>query len=113
MITTSGAGLVETELVKRVGTETGAADLATDHTETETGVESGMWMVAIEVIDGRGVRVATVTAIAKTETDVVSEMSWMSLPMVSTKSHRRGSNQTITWMMRPLHLHLKGPHHHL
>lgn len=115
MITTSDAGLVGTELVKRVGTETGAADLATDHTETETGVESETWMVAIEVSDGKWVIVATVIAIAKTETDVVSEMSWMTLQMVSTKSRRRGSNQTITWTMWPLHLHLhlKGPHRHL
>ena len=39
---TRNAGAVETEEVKRVGTERGAADPATDHTEIETGVESEM-----------------------------------------------------------------------
>ena len=36
------AEAVETEVAKRVGIETGAADLAIDHTEIETGVESGI-----------------------------------------------------------------------
>ena len=61
--------------MKRVGTETGAADLATDRTETETGAGSAMWMVGIEVIDERGERAATVIPIARTGTDVVRETS--------------------------------------
>jgi hypothetical protein len=70
---TRNAEAVETEVAKRVGTETGAADPATDHTEIETGVESGMLTVAIEVIGERGGRVVTVIVIATTGTDVVRE----------------------------------------
>jgi hypothetical protein len=75
MITMRNAGAVETEVAKRVGIETGAADLAIDHTEIETGVESGMWTVDIEAIDERGGRVVTAIVIARTATDVVREMT--------------------------------------
>jgi hypothetical protein len=73
MIMKKSAGAVETEVVKRVEIKTGVADLATDHTGIETGVESETWMVGIEAIDGRGGRVATAIVIVKTETNVVRE----------------------------------------
>jgi hypothetical protein len=81
MIMMRSAGAVGTEVVKKVGIETGVADLATDPTEIETGVESGMGMVDIEVIDEKEGRAATAIVIARTGTDVVREMIWTRLSM--------------------------------
>jgi hypothetical protein len=109
MIMMKNAEAVETEVARRVGIETGAADLETDHTETETGVESGISMVDTEAIVERGARVIAI-AIERTVTDVVRGTRMTSL-MVLTKSERRESNRMTTWMW-PLRLLLEGPHRH-
>jgi len=109
----SGARLVETELVKKVGTETGAADLATDLTETrdrrrERDVDGRHRSDRRERGESRHSHRDREDRERRRKRDELDDLA-----DGLDKSRRKELNQTTTWMTRllhlHLHLHLKGP----
>lgn len=85
-ITTINVGVVETGVATKVGT-----DPATRLTEIETGVETEMEILAIEVTDVKSQIVTTAIVNGMTGTDVAREMSWTTFQVApTTKNGQKG-----------------------